>query len=163
MYKFVMDADGLIKLAKSSLIQQIANHITCLISDDVYREVVIKGEERLYEDAFAIGELVRKGKITKIKTRKSESHGLSSGEMSALELYKERKADGIISDDRKFLSLLESEGIPFLIPTHLIVMMVGLAKIRKEDAMRALEKIKPFIREDAYQEALQHIGGERHE
>ena len=46
MYKVVFDADGLIKLAKSGLLEKITKLIKCTMPEDVYIEVVERGKEK---------------------------------------------------------------------------------------------------------------------
>ncbi len=40
---FVLDSDGLIKLAKSSIIEHLLKRFSCFISSAVYEEVVTRG------------------------------------------------------------------------------------------------------------------------
>lgn len=42
--------------------------------------------------------------------------GLGKGEASSLAIYKKKKRSAIITDDRKFLSVLEEQNIPFISP-----------------------------------------------
>jgi predicted nucleic acid-binding protein len=81
---------------------------SCFISDEVYEEVVTKGKERLYEDAFIVEEFCEKNVL---KVRKAEENEraeailggkreLGLGEKTTLHLFFTLNADAIISDDR---------------------------------------------------------------
>ena len=162
MYKVVFDADGLIKLAKSGLLDTATKSLKCIISKEVYKEVVEKGKEKLYEDAYTVEAFVHSGEIEAVVTKQVREEGsLSAGELSAVELYKAKKADIIVSDDRRFLHLLQKENIPFVIPTDLMVVLTKIGKVTKEEAINGLNKIRDLVREDAYLAALQSLGGEK--
>jgi len=105
----------------------------------------------MYEDAFIIEDLVVKKKIalTKIKPM-LENKDLGIGELSTLALFQKTNADAIISDDRKFISLLESKGIPFIIPIDIITILAIKKILSSKEALNALENIKLIVREDNY-------------
>ena len=159
MAKFVLDADAAIKLTKASLIEKAAGQTKLFMSQQVYQEI-LKGKEKLYEDAFYIESLVNNKKITVHRTNADQFEGLGTGECSALKLFKEIKGDAIISDDRKFLSLLEKESIPFIIVTDFIVFLVIKKAISKEEGLSALNKIHFLVREENYQAAKREIEGD---
>lgn len=162
MYKVVFDADGLIKLAKSGLLGRTTKSLKCIISKEVYKEVVEKGKEKLYEDAYTVEGFVHSGEIEVIATGKIVRKGsLSTGELSTLQLYKDAKPDIIVSDDRRFLHLLQEENIPFVVPTDMIVVLTKTGKVTKEEAINSLNKIRGLVREDAYLMALKSLGGEK--
>lgn len=160
MYKVIADVDGLIKLAKSGLLGNITKHIQIIISQQVYMEAVESGKERLYEDAYIIDSFVEKGDIQLVKSSAKEEGDLSVGELSSLRLYKKGTAPLILSDDRKFLNILERHGIPFIMPTDLIAVLAKHRKLDKQEAVKGLQKIKGFVRDDVYLAALNYIGGE---
>lgn len=72
--------------------------------------------------------------------------------------YKTKKCSAIITDDRKFLSVLEEQNIPFIMPVDVITGLLMKRKISRKTASDALEKIKPFIRGDLYTKAKSEIG-----
>ena len=157
--KFVLDADGIIKLAKAGVLVMLTTIARCMLSVPVYEEV-LKGKEKLYEDAFIIEELVKTGKIKLIPIRIIEQRlDFGRGETSALAGFKKYGADAIISDDRKFLTLLDEQGVPFLRPSDVIVLLLKRKRLLREDANSALVKLKPFIREEDYYEVKNQIGG----
>ena len=157
MYNIVVDSDALIKLAKSGLLQTIASRTHLLISERVYDEVVKKGKEKMYDDAITVERLVYEGIIRRVKEEGTES---ASGEHSSLNIFRQTNAAAIVSDDQRFLSFLESEGIPFIIPSHMIIRLVQRRKISAQTAISGLKRIRALIRNDAYQEAMNLIGGE---
>lgn len=154
----VLDADSAIKLAKAEVLPLLPAWAQCFMSKQAYDEV-LKGKEKMYEDAFIIEALQQQGQI-KIEEVKTEAKvGLGIGEWSSLILFRKINADVIISDDRKFLSLLETELTPFMTSTDSIVMLALLDYCTKSEARRALEKIRLLVREENYCNAKEKLGG----
>ena len=158
MIVFVLDTDGLIKLTKSGIIEELAKHRKCLITQEVFNEAVKEGKERLYEDAYVIEDMINRKLILVEKINFEEIEGLGNGEASSLAIYKKKRCSAIITDDRKFLSLLEEQNIPFIMPVDAIVGLLKRRKTTRKAASDALEKMKPFIREDLYIKAKNEIG-----
>jgi len=164
MTKIVFDSDGLIKLTKAECLQILLEHFTCSITKEVYEETAIKGMERLYDDAFQIEELVKKGmlNVEKMKNNKQaqqilKSSGVGRGEASSLHLYFNTNARAIISDDRIFLNLLEQNNIPFITPADLIIRLIELNLISKDEAVEALNKLKPYVSKKNYNNAKENL------
>ncbi len=160
MSKIVFDADGLIKLARAGIVDLIKQD--CIISQEVFEEAVTEGKKRMYEDAFEIERLVKQRKIRVVKTSNiKEIPGLGTGELSALALYLQTKSKAIVSDDRRFLDILAEEGIPFIIPTEVIVALALNKTISRKQGLNALLRIKEFVSKDNYESALQALGGKQ--
>src|SRR3989338_3511907 len=160
MLTIVFDADGLIKLARAGILERVASLIHCITSQQVYNETM-RGKEKMYEDAFIIDALVEKGSIEVKRIKPTEGLlGLGLGERSALALFNKIQGDAIISDDRKFLAVLETVDIPFIIPTDLIAILAVHKKLQKTEAIKALEVLRPFVREENYTAASELIGGD---
>ncbi|HLD05223.1 MAG TPA: hypothetical protein VJG90_05900 [Candidatus Nanoarchaeia archaeon] len=159
MVIFLLDADGAIKLAKAGILERLAQAAKCLIPKAVYQEI-LKGKEGMYEDAFQIEKLVKRGKIKMIPAPDMKREGLGAGERSVLTALQNQKADAVISDDTKFLTHLEKEHIPFLIPTDAILWLVKRNKISADKGLEALHQIEPIIRKEAYLKTRQTLRGE---
>ena len=164
MTKIVFDSDGLIKLTKAECLQILLEHFTCSITKEVYEETALKGMERLYDDAFQIEELVKKGKLNVEKAKNNKQaqqilkySGFGKGEASSLHLFFDTNAMAIVSDDRAFLNLLEQNNIPFITPADLIIRMYELKLISKNEAMDALNKIKPYVSKNSYNNAKANL------
>ncbi len=158
MKKIVFDADGLIKIVRSGIAPQIFHH--GFISAVVYGEAVVEGKRRLHPDAFVIDKLVYEEKITvhKVKITKGPPQ-LGKGEMSTLALFHRIKADFIISDDRQFLTYLEEQGVPFLVPSELLVFLGLSQRQQRTICLQALERIKELITKENYDSAKAALGG----
>ena len=105
-------------------------------------------------DARFLIDLVSKGKLKVMHTREmEENETLGAGEKSALALFRSTRADAIITDDARFISLLEKENVPFIIPADAIVWLVKSKTISKWQGIDALDKIRNTIRKPAYAEA----------
>lgn len=158
--KLLLDADGLIKLVHSGIFRKIKQQ--CVITEQVYDEVVTEGKKRLYEDAFVVEKLIEEKKLQIEKVKQiTPLPRFGKGEESTLALFKQVKADVVITDDRKFLTLLGEEKVPHIVPTECIVALVNNKTITKAEGEAALGKIKPFIREENYKSALQTLGGKQ--
>lgn len=158
MKKIVFDADGLIKIVRSGLAPQIPHH--GFISAVVYEETVVEGKRRLYPDAFVIDQLVYEKKITVHKVKITPGRPqLGSGEMSTLTLFHQVKADFIVSDDRQFLAHLEEQGVPFLVPSELLVFLGLSQRQQRTICLQALERIKELITKENYDSAKAALGG----
>jgi len=162
---YFIDSDGIIKMTKSGAMIKVANNFECFISDKVYNEAVIEGKSRLYEDAFQIEDLIKKGKLSVIKTKKnvkSENilrnwRHIGEGERSTLHLFFNIRANVIVSDDQAFLNLLYRNNIAFIIPSDLIVKLFKLKILDKEESLSALKRIKDYIRESNYLKAKEKV------
>ena len=160
MKKIVFDSDGLIKLVKSGIFNMIQQE--CFISEEVYEEAVISGKKGFHDDAHQIEQYIQEKRI-KVKNaeRIKDMHGLGKGEISALALFETIRADAIVSDDAKFLALLEQERIPFVVPTEVIVALVIHKHITEIQGVEALYKIKKLVRKENYESALLALGGKK--
>ncbi len=159
MLKLVLDADGTIKLAKSGTLEVLTSTEKCFMASAAYEEV-IKGKEKMYEDAFIVESLEQKGQIILKKSEEKQIGSTSSGESATLSLFKTLKGDAIISDDRKFLKSLEEDRISFIIPTDVIVLLAKKRAISETDAKIALDNIRDIVRDENYQSAIENIKGE---
>ena len=153
MIVFVLDSDGLIKLTKASVIEEIAKYRKCVITQEVFDEVVKSGKEGFYEDAYVVEDLINRKLLTIKRIKFAGLDGLGKGEASLLEICKKMKYSAIITDDRKFLKILEDQNIQFIMPSDVIVHLLKRRKITRKKALEALEKIKPFTRREIYEKA----------
>ncbi len=125
----------------------------------VYEEVM-KGKEKMHEDAFVTESLVGESKIKVInKTEEKVTEGLDIGESAALAGFKKEKADALLTDDQKFINRLLREGSLFMTPPTTIVWLAGNGKVTKDEALKSLEKIRVAIREELYESAKSLLGG----
>ncbi|MEM3126781.1 MAG: hypothetical protein QW331_01800 [Candidatus Woesearchaeota archaeon] len=159
MKKIGLDSDSLIKLAKVTILETLAESVTCIISGQVYEETVFEGKKNLYDDAEIIEELVKRSKIKKIPVKNKEIQGIGKGESATYHLWKAKKVDVIISDNKKFLELIVQEKVPFAVTSHIIVALHKSKKISKDKAKQAILKLKNMISKEAYEDALKSLGG----
>jgi hypothetical protein len=153
-----LDSDGLIKLAKSGLLEMVCKQVSCVISEQVWKEAVVRGKERFYEDAFVIEALIADGAIAvKAVVGKEVERTLGEGEVATWRLWSDGGIDFIVSDDRRFLSWLEEKGVPFVTPTELIAALAKARKLSKTEAWEGLEKIKGIISEAAFEAAKRKL------
>lgn len=153
----VLDSDGLIKLAKAGVLEELVKYRKCIITQEVFNETVEKGKERLYEDAYIIEELINKKLLSVGRIKTTEVLSLGKGEASSLEICKKKNCSAIITDVRRFLKMLEEQNIPFIMPSDAIVSLLKKRIITRKKALEALEKIKPLIRKDIYEKAKSEV------
>ena len=156
MYKqeFILDTDSLIKLTKADILKEVCKYFNCVITEEVYNEVITKGKEHLYQDAFEIENLF-KNKLINLKKCKKESKiefrdNLGEGEKSIFIFNQNSKNSIIVSDDNTFINFLKEENIDFIIPADFIILLKKLNKINFKKALNYLENLKPYIKQKVY-------------
>lgn len=167
MNKIVLDSDGLIKLAKSGVLEKVLDAFECFVTKDVFKEVVEEGKRLAFDDAFIIDRHVSAKKLGARKHRKHKTasellrkgKNLGAGEASSLHLFYNLGASAIVSDDQTFLSLLEKCDVPFVIPADMIHKAYESGRIDKNEALGALDNIKPFVRDDVFKKIKNKING----
>ena len=156
----MLDSDAWIKLYKSGLLGKVCEAFDCMMTVPVFEEVVLAGMRASYEDASAINALVVQ-KRARMLPRWGIKHHLpviGNGEASVLDACV-RLGCAAVSDDARFISLLEKRGVAFHTPASLIVgMCLGKIAGRKE-AAEALGLLRPWIRESVFQASLKALEG----
>jgi predicted nucleic acid-binding protein len=91
----------LAKIGRLNLLKK--NFSEILISTEVYSEVVIKGNERGYGDAFLLEKLVESGNISKkdIRISKFKDLPIGKGELETIELAMKLDINNVLMDDAK--------------------------------------------------------------
>ncbi len=117
--KVIKDSMVLINLAKINLLEKSCDYFkNVFIPIEVFNESVVKGKEKNLEEDYIIENLIKNKKIEikNVKDKKlikmSNEFNIYRGEAECLELYKQEKADLIISDDnnlRKKKKILETK------------------------------------------------------
>lgn len=150
----VLDADAWIKLYRSGLLEKACENFKCMMTAEVFDEVVTAGLKLQKEDALLIQKLIAERQITMLDAggRLRAAEGMGRGESSVLESCLKRPAVAV-SDDAHFLTLLEREGIAFQTPATLILAMHELKMVDRATAKAALEKLRPWIRKTVFDQA----------
>lgn len=145
---------------------EVIRAFSCAIPQTVYDEVVTKGKARLHQDAEAI-ETILRGMLVVLPVRKHQrpESGLGAGELGILSLLPQESDAVVVSDDRRFLTLLTAQGTPFLTPADMVVVLARRGILTKAAAWEALDRLRPAIRPAAYWQARQDLesGGEKRE
>lgn len=156
--RLLFDADGLIKVYRAGVLADVVRGFSCAVPEPVFHEVVTRGKAYLHQDAEEI-EVVLAGiaEILPVHPRVQPESGLGSGELAILDLISRVRESIVISDDRRFLSALATEGIPFLTPADVLVILARRGDLAPGRAREALERLRPAIRAAAYWEARQDL------
>ncbi|MGH2458586.1 MAG: hypothetical protein ACRDIY_06930 [Chloroflexota bacterium] len=156
--RLLIDADGLIKVHRAGILGDVLRVFSCAVPGPVFHEVVTRGKAYLHQDAEEIEVLLAgSAEIVPVHARTLPESGLGSGELAVLDLVSRDRDSVVMSDDRRFLSALATEGIPFLTPTDVLVIMARRRDLAPDQARDALERLRPAIREAAYWEARQNL------
>lgn len=161
MSKFVIDADGLIKMGKSGLLGTLVGSHEVLVSETVYEEAVVRGKRELYEDAFELEKLLEDEAVPIVRSDPEPQAdrllegvtSLGAGERSALRLYFAERSDAVLSDDRVFLNFLSRHSVPFLTTVSVAVGLAKSGRASRKEGLEALEKMSGFVRADVYERA----------
>lgn len=166
MSKIIADADGLIKLGKSGCVPALLAAQELLVPSRVWAEAVETGKRMMYEDAFELERALKEGDAEVVEARpnlraeelvEGSSAYLGAGERAALSLFFERRADAILTDDRAFLGLLSSAGVPALVPTAAVSALAASGAISPARAKEALGRIRGLVRTGAYEAAMEEL------
>ena len=159
-----MDTDALIKLTKSSAKRAVGAAFTVLVPGEVQRECVQQGKAGGFPDALRVEENIEGGVLTVRKPKRLmraeaivRDLRLSGGEADVLRLYQSGGVDVVVSDDRRFLQILEALGIRYTTPGMLIAALSRMGKMSLYEALEHLEKLAEFISEEEYSEARRAI------
>jgi len=161
-----LDSDALIKLAKSSAKEIVGLNYTLFLPPEVRRECVEQGKAGGFPDAVRVEENIRSGRL---RVRRPKPSGqtealvkdlrLRGGEADVLRLFRSGGVELVVSDDRRFLHLLEALGVPYATPSSLIAALVRTKKLSSRDGLRFLERLAGSISEEEYVEARRAIEG----
>jgi len=162
--KLAVDTDALIKLTKSSAKRAVGAAFTVLVPGEVQRECVQQGKAGGFPDALRVEENIEKGVLTVRKPKRSRRTEaivrdlrLSGGEADVLRLHQSGGIDLVVSDDRRFLQILEALEIRYTTPGPLIAALSRAGKMPRKEAIEYLEKLAAFISEEEYSEARRAI------
>ncbi len=164
--RLLLDADGIIKLYRAGMLDLVIRTFSCAVPQTVYDEVVTKGKAYFHQDAEVI-ETILTGTVTIIPVYRHEHQEsrLGTGELGILSILPREQNTIVVSDDRRFLAMLATQGTPFLTPADLPVVLAQRGIVTKGEAKEALDRLRPMIRLAAYWDALQdlELGGRHHE
>lgn len=146
----ISDSSTLILLQKIDLLHFLLKNHELFIPNEVYKETVEKGKERLHEDAFFIEEQISKKKIFKIEVKNKVlinklilDYNIHKGEAEAIALFLEIKADILAVDDHKAITLCRIMKIPFMTAISFILYLFKnkiLSKKESQDYIALLQE-----------------------
>lgn len=159
-----IDTDALIKLTKGSSKGAVGAAFTVLVPSEVQRECVQQGKAGGFPDALRVEENIARGVLRVRRPKRSakteamvKDLRLSGGEADVLRLHQSGGIDLVVSDDRRFLQILEALGIRYTTPGPLIAALSKMGKMARQEALEQLEKLGAFISEEEYSEAKRAI------
>lgn len=161
--ELLLDADAVIKLQRTGVLELVAQTFSCTIPDEVHREVVVQGKAGGYPDAWMIEETVRR--LVTIGQPQEQSDrpvmrvppGLGPGERGVLSLHAQDAVATMVTDDRAFVGFLARNRITYMVPAGLIVSMVERGVLAVEEGEAVLGRMEPMIREDVYRQGVDDV------
>ena len=159
-----MDSDAIIKLTRASAKGAVCDSFTVLLPPDVRRECVEQGKAGGFVDAFEIEENLRGGALGVVRPKRSKrvdtmirELGLTGGEADALRAFRSGGGDMVVSDDRRFLQILEGLSIPFATPGAVLAALVRRGKVTPTRARAMLDALSVLVSEAEHMEAERAI------
>jgi len=146
--KVVLDADCLIKLTKSGIKEDVCRAFSITLPLAVKVEVVDRGKEKQFPDAFMVEKNLHEGLLQVKKYGKTGKR--VDGEREALDLFQRGGFDAIGSDDRRFIRQLILFDVPYITPAVFIALMVKQGSMNIADAHERLMKLSEYISDDEY-------------
>ncbi len=150
--KVAMDSDALIKLTKAALKEDVVGAMEVVIPPEVEKECVAQGKAGHHPDAIILSQNILAGRIHVTEPnpppglqRTLEDLNVQGGEAEVLRLQTTIDADLIVSDDAKFLRLIDGLGLTYATPAALVVALVFQGDLSRQDALRKLEDLAPLI------------------
>jgi predicted nucleic acid-binding protein len=145
----VKDSMVLIHLASTGVLQEACTMFGgVVIPPAVDREVVERGIERDYPDAYMVQRLVREKYIHVMQVvdkklmDELEKFGLKGGELESVTLFFQEKADLIASNDDKVRKLRLILDLSLISSPEIVYMMAKRSVIKKEKAIDCLSQLK---------------------
>jgi hypothetical protein len=118
-----------------------------------------------HADADAIDEILADGFQIITGGQMVSAPSLGEGEVSVLNILPQLEDAVIVSDDRRFLTMLVANGIRHLTPADVLVALTRERTLTESDALEALERMRSAIHPKVYQDARMKLEprGETHE
>ena len=149
----VSDASTLILLQKIALLDILVENFEFIISGEVYKESVIKGKTKNFEDAYKIDNKINNHsiKIKKVKNKEKykeivDEFGIGDGEAESIVLFLQEKADILAIDDHKSLNVCKVYNIPFMTALTFVVDSCTRKVIGKEESKKMIKDLSMYGR-----------------
>ncbi len=142
-----MDADCIIKLAKSGLKEAVCSAWRIHIPRLVETEVVTMGAGR--PDSELVRNNINADQIT-VHDHEIKFGDQEKGEDAVLELFRHGEYNAIASDDARFLKRLRVLSVPFAVPAIIVVLLYRDGVLNETTAREALEKLRYHISPEQY-------------
>lgn len=163
---FGVDADTLIKITKAGAKESVASVADLVIPKEVESEAVEEGKKGGFADALEIEQNIEENVLDVYATPNEEeiekiieTLGLTGGEADVFRLFKAGECEAIVSDDQKFLDLMEDLEVPYVSSSALLIYTWRAGGISKEDCLNFLKRIKHMITEEEYRLSLHELQG----
>lgn len=149
----VSDASSLILLEKIDLLDILVKKFTIFISEEVYKEVVVKGKEKNAADAHKIEYKIINKKLNVIKVKSVDKvqklmsdFGIQKGETEAIILFLEREGKYVLVDDHKAINACKAYKIPFLTTVNIVLIILKQKMINKKVAENMIKHLAIYGR-----------------
>ena len=150
-----------IKLARAGVLDVLLDWCTLTIGPEVIREAITEGVSRGHPAADELS-----ARLPNFDRQVAEPAAdrddvvwqrLGAGEREAWQLYRSGRGELILSDDRAFLAALAVEEVPYLTSAGVVTVLVKEGVIPAAAGRAALDRLRPFIRQDQFEAAIDDI------
>ncbi len=145
--KIIIDACSIILLTKASVFEILLKEHTIFTTDSVYREV-IKGKEKMFEDALILERVLGENKIKLIDCelallkKLSNDFNMGEGEASIIAAGIKDKNLIVATDNIQGRKVAKINNLNVIGSIEIIVSLNKKNKINKEKAINALKLLK---------------------
>ena len=140
-------------MQKIALLDILVENFEFIISEEVYKESVIKGKTKNFEDAYKIENKINNNLIKIKKTKNKERYweiinefGIGEGEADSIVLFLQEKADILAIDDHKSLNVCKIYNIPFMTALTFVIDSCIKKFIGKEEAKEMIKNLSVYGR-----------------
>ena len=147
--KVIKDSMILINLAKITILEKSCDYFKkVMISELVFNETVTAGKEKGVNDALIIESLINNKKIELKKLKNKDlikminEFNIYGGEAESLALYKQEKADLLISDDDNLRKKKEVVNAKIIGSLAVILKLIEKKKIDKNKFVSSINKMR---------------------
>jgi predicted nucleic acid-binding protein len=162
----VVDSDVVIKMTKSSAKEAFTSQFNVFVPAEVAVECVEQGKAAGHPDAMTVEENIAQGRIQVRHPRRSDrvetvvrDLRLKGGEAGVVRLFRSGGVDVVVTDDRRFLRILQALDIAYATSSSLIVALAKRGRITKHEALAYLDKLAEYVSEEQLAAAKAAIEG----
>jgi len=142
-----LDSCTIILLAKSTVLEKLTENFTIIITKEVYEEIM-KGKEKMFEDALLVERLndqhkiIRKNCKNEIRKKLEQDFNMGAGESSTIALGIENQKYIIGTDNKQGRKASRINNLNLVGSIEIVVSLFKKKSITKDKAYNSLKLLK---------------------